>query len=96
MLELGQGADELHTEMGAYARSAGVNRLFAVGSRARFAAEEFGTGAEWFGNVDALIAHVQSLLSPSVTVLIKGSRGMRLERVTAALSVGTAAVVNGH
>jgi UDP-N-acetylmuramoyl-tripeptide--D-alanyl-D-alanine ligase len=96
MLELGAGSDELHTEMGEYARAAGVNRLFAIGPRARFAVEAFGSGAEWFGNIDALIAKVQGQLQPNVTVLIKGSRANRLERVAAALGMGTAAAANGH
>jgi UDP-N-acetylmuramoyl-tripeptide--D-alanyl-D-alanine ligase len=94
MLELGAGGDELHAEMGAYARAAGVSRMFAVGPRASFAAESFGVGAEWFSSVDALIARVQNVLQPNVTVLIKGSRGNRLERVTAAISVAPA--VSGH
>ena len=94
MLELGAGGDELHAEMGSYARTAGVSRMFAVGPRATFAAESFGDGAEWFSSVDALIVRVQNVLQPNVTVLIKGSRGNRLERVTAAIS--TAPVASGH
>jgi len=98
MLELGAGSDELHAEMGTYARTAGIHRLFAVGPRARFAVEAFGPGAEWFGSAEALIAKVQRLLQPSVTVLIKGSRANRLERVAAALQTGAdvSAASNGH
>jgi UDP-N-acetylmuramoyl-tripeptide--D-alanyl-D-alanine ligase len=96
MLELGAGSDELHAEMGAYARAAGINRLFAIGPRARFAVEAFGSGAEWFGSIDALIATVQGQLQTNVTVLIKGSRANRLERVAAALSTGALAAANGH
>jgi UDP-N-acetylmuramoyl-tripeptide--D-alanyl-D-alanine ligase len=96
MLELGEGGDALHAEMGAYARSVGVTRLFAVGPRARFAVDAFGVGGEWFANVESLIDSVQRALAPDVTVLIKGSRANRLERVTAALAVGAPAVANGH
>jgi UDP-N-acetylmuramoyl-tripeptide--D-alanyl-D-alanine ligase len=96
MLELGQSGDQLHAEMGAYARSAGVNRMFAVGPRASFAVEAFGDGAEWFGSVDALIARLQAILQPNVTVLIKGSRANRLERVAAAIGTAASAVANGH
>jgi UDP-N-acetylmuramoyl-tripeptide--D-alanyl-D-alanine ligase len=94
MLELGDGADRLHAEMGVYAREIGINRLFAVGPRARFAAGAFGSGAEWFADVETLISTLQTLLKPRVTVLIKGSRANRLERVSAALSLGGA--VSGH
>jgi UDP-N-acetylmuramoyl-tripeptide--D-alanyl-D-alanine ligase len=82
--------------MGAYARTAGVNRMFAVGPRASFAAEAFGAGAEWFGGVEALIARVQNILQPNVVVLIKGSRANRLERVAAAIGTAAPAAANGH
>jgi len=95
MLELGAGGDELHAEMGAYARNVGIQRMFAVGPRARLAADAFGNGADWFPSVEALIAALQAALKPQVTVLIKGSRANRLERVAAALGVGALAV-NGH
>jgi UDP-N-acetylmuramoyl-tripeptide--D-alanyl-D-alanine ligase len=96
MLELGAGDNELHAEMGAYARQAGVKRLFAIGQRARFAVESFGANGEWFANVEALIAKVQGILQPDTTILIKGSRANRLERVASALAVGLPAAPNGH
>ena len=86
MMELGDSADELHAEVGRYARTAGVTRLLAIGARARFAAEAFGPGAEWFEDLDALIASAKAALAPGIAVLIKGSRSNRLERVSAALS----------
>jgi UDP-N-acetylmuramoyl-tripeptide--D-alanyl-D-alanine ligase len=86
MKELGASADELHAEVGRYARQAGVERLLAVGERARFAVEAFGQGAEWFKDVDALIDSARRLLRKDVAVLIKGSRANRLERVAAALT----------
>jgi UDP-N-acetylmuramoyl-tripeptide--D-alanyl-D-alanine ligase len=96
MLELGQGDNELHAEMGAYARDAGVKRLFAIGARTRFAVDAFGVGAEWFGSIESLIAKLQGQIGPGITVLIKGSRANRLERVAGALGVGLPAASNGH
>ena len=55
MRELGDSADELHAEVGRYAKQAGIERLLAVGERSRFAVEAFGRGAQWFGDIDALI-----------------------------------------
>ena len=49
--------------------------------------ESFGPGAEWFASADELIATVRRELKPGVTVLIKGSRVNRLERVAAALAM---------
>ena len=96
MLELGAGADELHAQIGAYARVSGIEKLWAIGSRSKFAVQAFGSGAEWFTDIDAMIAAVQNGLEPNVTVLIKGSRANRLERVAAALSIGSSAAANGH
>jgi UDP-N-acetylmuramoyl-tripeptide--D-alanyl-D-alanine ligase len=87
MRELGASADELHAEVGRYARQAGIQRLFAVGEGSRFAVEAFGQGAQWFASLDALIAEASKSLTSGVAVLIKGSRANRLERVAAALAL---------
>ena len=62
MRELGDSADELHAEVGRYARQAGIERLFAVGERSRFAVEAFGRGAQWFADIDALITEARKSL----------------------------------
>ena len=85
-VELGSAADELHREIGAYARESGVERLLAFGPRAKWAAEAFGAGAAWFENVEDLIAEARRSLRNDVAVLVKGSRANRLERVTQALA----------
>ena len=96
MKELGDSSDELHAEVGRYARQAGVERVLAVGERARYAVEAFGEGAEWFTDVDALIQAAQSSLRSGVAVLIKGSRANRLERVAAALTGGSVEADASH
>ena len=95
MAELGPGASELHAEIGEFARASGVHRLLAVGAEARHAVESFGPGASWFANPDELIATARDELRPGVTVLIKGSRVNRLERVAAALSTNGATPSDG-
>ena len=97
MMELGDSADELHAEVGRYARQAGIERLLAIGERSRFAVEAFGRGAQWFADIDALIARgAQRRCTAGVAVLIKGSRANRLERVSAALSAAPPTAANGH
>ena len=49
-----------------------------------------GAGGEWFADSDSLTRRLQAELSPGVTVLIKGSRINRLERVVQALTGGGA------
>jgi UDP-N-acetylmuramoyl-tripeptide--D-alanyl-D-alanine ligase len=91
MAELGEHAEDSHAHMGAYARDCGIKRLFAIGAQSSRAVETFGAGAEWFADADSLIRRVQSEISPGVTVLIKGSRVNRLERVVQALTGAGAA-----
>ncbi len=89
MAELGEHTSDSHAHMGRYARDCGVKRLFALGPQSSRAVETFGSGGEWFADVDSLIRRLQSELSPGVTLLIKGSRVNRLERVVQALAGGT-------
>jgi UDP-N-acetylmuramoyl-tripeptide--D-alanyl-D-alanine ligase len=85
MGELGHHALDAHVDAGRYARAAGIARLYAVGAMTPHSVEAFGSGAEWFPDVAALSAHVRPRLAPGVTVLVKGSRSNRLERVVDAL-----------
>jgi UDP-N-acetylmuramoyl-tripeptide--D-alanyl-D-alanine ligase len=96
MKELGDASDELHAEVGRYARQAGIERLLAIGEGSRFSVEAFGRGGQWFADIDALIRDAKASLTPGVAVLIKGSRANRLERVSAALSATPPANANGH
>jgi len=84
MGEVGPQGPEFHREIGAYAKSRGITRLLALGEAAAHAVEAFGPGAEHFGDVAALAAAIEAR-----TVLVKGSRFMRMERVVASLT-GTA------
>ncbi|MCW3480726.1 UDP-N-acetylmuramoyl-tripeptide--D-alanyl-D-alanine ligase [Neisseriaceae bacterium JH1-16] len=79
--ELGDTAPELHAEVGAYARSLGIERVLTLGPLARRAAEAFGQGAEAFDELPALLAALDEGLQANATVLVKGSRFMKMERV---------------
>jgi len=84
MKELGEGAEDLHREVGASARASGVDRLFALGDLSRHCVEGFGSGATWYPEIAALLSDV-SKADSSVNILVKGSRSMRMERVVDAL-----------
>ena len=86
MGELGDHAGSSHVDIGRYAREHGVRRLFATGPLSTLAVESFGAGASWHSDTDALARAVEAELSPVVTVLVKGSRSNRLERVVAHLA----------
>jgi UDP-N-acetylmuramoyl-tripeptide--D-alanyl-D-alanine ligase len=90
MAELGEVSHDSHAHIGSYARDCGIKRLFAMGPLSSRAVETFGSGGEWFADADSLTRRLQAELTPGVTVLIKGSRINRLERVVQALTGGGA------
>ncbi len=81
MGELGAQADALHAEVGAFAREAGIDRLLTLGELSARAAQAFGTGARHFPRIEELLAEIENALAPGVTMLVKGSRFMQMERV---------------
>ncbi len=86
MGEIGEASGQYHDEIGGYAKSQGVDRLFALGDAAQQAVRNFGEGARHYCNIDKLISAVDKELGPETTVLVKGSRFMKMERVADALS----------
>ncbi len=88
MGELGEAAASLHAEVGAFARGLGIGGLLALGPASLHAAEAFGEGAAHFADPEALVAAARERLEHGSTVLVKGSRFMRMERVVARLAPG--------
>ncbi len=88
MAELGEFAEDSHAHMGTYARDCGIKRLFAIGPQSSRAVETFGAGRGVVRGCRFPDAPPQAELAPGVTVLIKGSRVNRLERVVQALTGG--------
>ncbi|MDR2216010.1 MAG: UDP-N-acetylmuramoyl-tripeptide--D-alanyl-D-alanine ligase [Nevskiaceae bacterium] len=91
MGELGDEARASHVEMGAFARTQGVERLFATGPLSTLAVEAFGTGASWYPDTESLKRALAQQLTGDVVLLVKGSRLNRLEHVVAALTGASAA-----
>lgn len=85
MGEVGEKGLAFHREVGAYAASRGIGSLLTLGELAAHASVAFGKGAIHYGSMDALLAALRDVLTPAHTVLVKGSRFMRMERVVAAL-----------
>jgi len=86
MAELGGETAASHLGVGDYARRAGVTRLFAMGAASRHAVDAFGTRAGWYAGAAELADAVAGSLEPGITVLVKGSRVNRLERVVEKLA----------
>lgn len=81
MGELGGDAATFHGEIGAEARRAGIEKLYALGTLSGNAAREFGSGAQHFERIEDLQDALEKELGANTTVLVKGSRFMKMERV---------------
>ncbi len=86
MGEIGGQAGQFHDEIGGYAKSQGVDQLFALGEHSELASRNFGAGGQHFGSVEALLEALVSQLDGDTVVLVKGSRFMRMERVADAVA----------
>ncbi|MBN8453782.1 UDP-N-acetylmuramoyl-tripeptide--D-alanyl-D-alanine ligase [Accumulibacter sp.] len=87
MGEIGEMSAQFHDEIGGYAKSQGIDRLLALGEASALAAHNFGAGGEYFTHLAQLIDVLRGELGADTTVLVKGSRFMRMERVVEALCV---------
>jgi UDP-N-acetylmuramoyl-tripeptide--D-alanyl-D-alanine ligase len=87
MGELGDAALEMHRRTGARARQAGIDRLFALGELSQAAVQAFGKNGQHFPNHEALAAGLNNIMHPQMTVLVKGSRVMQMERVVTGIVV---------
>jgi UDP-N-acetylmuramoyl-tripeptide--D-alanyl-D-alanine ligase len=85
MGEVGETAGQLHDEIGGYAKSQGIDHLFALGEKSAAAVHNFDGGGRHFTGLDALVAALKPLMDKDTTVLVKGSRFMRMERVVEAI-----------
>jgi UDP-N-acetylmuramoyl-tripeptide--D-alanyl-D-alanine ligase len=84
MAELGPNSPALHTEIGEYARGR-CDQLIAIGDLAAEAARAFGAAGQRAADIEAARAVLEPLLGPEVTVLVKGSRVMGLDRLVKTL-----------
>ena len=88
MGELGEKAASFHAETGIEAREAGIEMLFALGALTVNTTREFGGGGRHFENIEDLQDALDKELDSNTTILVKGSRFMRMERVVEFLEEG--------
>jgi UDP-N-acetylmuramoyl-tripeptide--D-alanyl-D-alanine ligase len=89
MAELGPAAPALHREIGEYARGR-CDLLLAIGDLASEAAAAFGAAGRRVADIAAAREALEPLLDSDVTVLVKGSRVMGLDRLVKTLENETA------
>ena len=86
MGEVGEASVQAHVEVGAYAKDKGIDCLCTLGAMSESAASKFGVGSWHFPTVETLVDALAPSLNADDTVLVKGSRFMRMERVVEALA----------
>jgi len=85
MGEVGVEGPAFHREVGDYARQRKIDALFTLGPEAAEAARGFGAPAEAFDDLAALVERTRAAAQAGTTLLVKGSRSARMERVVRAL-----------
>ena len=88
MKELGTDELSLHNEVGAYAKTLGIDVLIAVGELSKATAAGYGDGAHHFSDVESCIAVLSGILQDGDTVLVKASHSVHFEKITEALTGG--------
>ncbi|MGV8803600.1 MAG: UDP-N-acetylmuramoyl-tripeptide--D-alanyl-D-alanine ligase [Polaromonas sp.] len=80
MGEVGSQGPQFHAEAGSHARARRIDKLFTLGEQSQGASLAFGEGRH-FGDVAALAAALEAELPHVASILVKGSRFMKMERL---------------
>ncbi len=86
MGEVGDEGPDFHSEVGRYARERGISSVLALGESTAHTVAAFGHGARHFATLEDLAEALDRARDKGTTVLVKGSRFMRMERVVAGLT----------
>ena len=90
MGEVGDQGPQFHAEAGTLARAAGIPLMFVLGAQSVHAASAYGNGqggvARHFNDMGALLDAVRQALPTVGSVLVKGSRFMKMEQVVGAIA----------
>lgn len=86
MGEVGENGPAMHEEVGAYAHACGIDLMLTLGEASKGSARAFGARAQSCGSVEDVVAALQR--AKPASVLVKGSRFMRMERVVNGFSGG--------
>jgi UDP-N-acetylmuramoyl-tripeptide--D-alanyl-D-alanine ligase len=86
MGEVGTSGPSFHQEVGEFAKAQGIQHLLLFGDATRDTAVAAGEAAEHFDDIAVLVQRARALTQAPATILVKGSRFMKMERVVQALT----------
>ena len=95
MGELGADTIKMHESIGEKAKVVGINRMYCLGDYSAKACEKFGKNGQSFSEMNELLSSLKRDIAESMTenmtILVKGSRTMKMERAVEALTQKDAA-----
>lgn len=92
MAELGEKSRYYHEEVGRYAQSKGIDYIFTLGVLSQHASAVFAQSDSHHSDLESLVVAIESQLAGEqrdISILIKGSRSAKMERVVTALEAST-------
>lgn len=89
MRELGEAAPQMHKDVGRYAASLGIERILCVGTESKHMFDGAETAApnhaQYFETQESLLPSLSALVQAGDVILVKASRGMKMEQTVEAL-----------
>jgi UDP-N-acetylmuramoyl-tripeptide--D-alanyl-D-alanine ligase len=79
--EMGSESAESHIAVGAYAKSAGIDHLWAVGELSKLTIKAFGDAGIHCKDKNDLVKLCRDVANSKVVFLVKGSRSARMDSV---------------
>ncbi len=79
MVELGKDSELFHREIGAYAKTLGINKFLSIGKFSKCSSDSFGDDGYHFENSESLKSFLNNEIDSNLHILIKGSRSAQLE-----------------
>lgn len=88
MKELGDETDAAHTSVGVYASDSELDELWSIGEKSKLVVDAFKGNGKHFSSKSELIRALVAVADSNLTVLVKGSRGARMDEIVSALKPG--------
>ncbi len=86
LFESGENAVAIHQQIGVYAKQKNISEVLTIGELTRHTTASFADGARHFESKKALVDYLLPQLDEEAVVLVKGSRGMKMEQIVSQLT----------